>query len=161
MEPLMVGGFQLANLLLAFIVAAVFIFILYWLWTCPCRDENLGNKADNSRKYNTILTGTPVATLYAMEIEPGTVVLQSEDGEFFRILREYDTLGRTGYGSVAPEMPSCSADNQYVPSYTRAHYQTKPSAPSLPLEDHRLLGRDTFGELGTWRPINTINAAAR
>ncbi|KAK3768480.1 hypothetical protein RRG08_060842 [Elysia crispata] len=164
MDAVTVGGFQLANLLLAFIVSSTFIFVLYWLWTCPCKDHDKENELGNPRKYTTLLperVGTPVATLYAMEIEPGTVVLQSEDGEFFRILREYDKVERTGYGSVSREMANCSAANQYVPSYTRAHYQTKPSAPPSHLteEDQWRSRYDPYGYMETWRPLQTINGA--
>ncbi|RUS91870.1 hypothetical protein EGW08_000441, partial [Elysia chlorotica] len=130
------------------------------------RDEDKESGSDNTRRYTTLLpekkVGTPIATLYAMEIEPGTVVLQSEDGEFFRILREYDKVERTGYGSVCREMPSCSADNQYVPPYTRAHYQTKPSAPlsHLTEEDQWRSRYDPYGYMETWRPLNTVNGVA-
>ena len=78
-----------------------------------------------------------------------------------RILREYDKVERTGYGSVSREMANCSAANQYVPSYTRAHYQTKPSAPPSHLteEDQWRSRYDPYGYMETWRPLQTINGA--
>lgn len=169
MDEITVGGFQFFNLLLAFLVTSIFIFMLYWLWTCPCREQDKESGLERPRKYDTLLpgpTGTPVATLYAMEIEPGTVVLQSEDGEFFRILREYDKVERRSYGSVSSELASSSVDNQYVPSYTRAHYQTKPvSVPSAPPShlaevDQWCANCDPYGPMESWRPLQTINGMA-
>ncbi|GFS20774.1 hypothetical protein ElyMa_006907300 [Elysia marginata] len=172
---LAVGGFQLANLLLAFLVTSVFVFLLYWLWTWPCSEQGKGFGSDKPRKYDSLQlspgpapAGIPVATLYAMEIEPGTVVLQSEDGEFFRILREFDKVERPGgYGSMTREPTGSSMANQYVPSYTRAHYQTRPAlsnaTPSAPPASHlaevdQWRARcDAYGPMEPWRPLHTAN----
>ncbi|KAH3875489.1 hypothetical protein DPMN_038756 [Dreissena polymorpha] len=47
--------------------------------------------------------------VYAHEIEPGIVVLQSENGDYFKILKEYDMKQGNQYGSLsrsATEMTS-------------------------------------------------------
>ncbi|XP_059147515.1 uncharacterized protein LOC131935164 [Physella acuta] len=153
-----VAGFQFGHLILAFLISAIFLFILYWLWTCPCREE------EEPKSHRTILPAQAVKPLYALELEPGIVVLQSEDGEFFRILREYDSADRTGNGCKAPELPSCSSENRYIPSYTHAHYQTQPSGvpaytpyqaqPSAPLlSDHDPGHQGPFKDGAGWAPI--------
>ncbi|CAG5117039.1 unnamed protein product [Candidula unifasciata] len=145
-----IAGFQLGHLLLAFIIISTFCLVLYYLWTWPC-GKNAGVDGSQSRKSNTLLP--TLKPLYALELEPGIVVLQSEDGEFFRILREYDSADKTGNGSTSLEHPSSDANNRYLLSYTRAHYQTRPSAPHLD-PNNRL---DPFDDGATWQPINTIS----
>ena len=82
----------------------------------------------------------PLMPVYAHELEPGLVVLQNQDGSYFRILQEYDsTMQKARYarGSVV-DMNGASCSNvtplqrstiQYIPQYTRPHYQTRPTAP--------------------------------
>ncbi|KAH9502570.1 hypothetical protein Btru_069031 [Bulinus truncatus] len=151
-----VGAFDFDNLLLAFIISVSFMFVLYWLWTWPCSatEEVQRKPAVHCR---TVLPLQTLKPLIAFELEPGIVVLQSEDGEFFRILREYDTADRTGNGSKAPELPNCTPENRYIPSYTKGYYQTQPSAPMLHETEYNH-GSDPFGS-AVWTPIRTGNAA--
>ncbi|BFZ03833.1 hypothetical protein BsWGS_06871 [Bradybaena similaris] len=149
-----VAGFQLGHLLVAFVIITTFCLVLYFLWTWPCGNQN-SNTCSGGRRSSTSNTLLPTLTpLYALEIEPGIVVLQSEDGEFFRILREYDSADKTGHGSTSQEHPSCEADNRYLLSYTRGHYQTRATAPHLGADT----GFDPLHDGATWQPINTINA---
>ncbi|CAL1540309.1 unnamed protein product [Lymnaea stagnalis] len=108
-----------------------------------------------NQRLHRVLPAQTVKPLYALELEPGIVVLQSEDGEFFRILREYDCADRTGNGSKVPEHPNSTPDNRYIPSYTTAYYQTRPSAPVL----HDAPGVNTPATVGDpppWTPIRTM-----
>ncbi|KAI8797340.1 hypothetical protein BgiBS90_002517 [Biomphalaria glabrata] len=155
MEDFRIGTFSFGNLFLAFVISALFMVLLYWLWTWPCSGET-EQKLLPSR---TILSSQTVKPLYALEIEPGIVILQSEDGEFFRILREYDSADRTGSGSRAPELPTCTPENRYIPSYTRGYYQTQPTAPMLS-ETEAGHGHDPFGS-AMWTPIRTLSTSSR
>jgi len=140
-----VAGFQLSHLLLAFVLGASFIFLLYWLWNCPCKSKQ-ADGASNGEENKPILPKQSVKPIYALELEPGTVVLQSEDGEFFRILREYESADQRGHSLSAQEARPLGGSYQggvaggtqeqpILPSYTQACYQTMPSAPlpSTPL----------------------------
>lgn len=180
MSGYQVAGFQLSHLLLAFVLAASFIFLLYWLWTWPCKDKD-GSASDENKP---ILPKQTVKPIYALELEPGIVVLQSEDGEFFRILREYDSAEKRGKGLSKEEksadyqemMPLTRSqhgarhdedeDSQLIlPSYTQACYQTGPSAPPPPpvpsrstsLPRPRGRGANPFGDGHPWMPIHTVN----
>lgn len=103
--------------------------------------RNLRRSNEISRTEMSILTATIFVCLFVVS----------------RILREYDAADKTGNGSKHPEHPSCEPGNQYIPSFTRAHYQTRPSAPLYPdVETERRA--DCFGEVGRWKPINTLNS---
>lgn len=64
--------------------------------------------------------------VYAHEIEPGIVVLQSESGDYFKILKEYDMKAGNLYGSLSctkPEMTQPSnheAENDVRNSYLKS-----------------------------------------
>ncbi|XP_005092457.1 uncharacterized protein LOC101860237 [Aplysia californica] len=151
-----VAGFQLAHLLLAFVLSASFVFLLYWLWTWPCGESSQGATAT---RCDTVLPRQTVKPLYALELEPGIVVLQSEDGSFFRILREYESADKRGHGMAAHELPpgGAGANGQsghyYLPSYTKAHFQTQPTAPLLNVSEG---SSDPFGDGAPWAPIQTL-----
>jgi hypothetical protein len=158
LSEITVAGFQLSHLLVAFMIVATFFFVLYWLWNWPCGNESNGNDDEETCRSSGPRTSLPTLTpVYATEIEPGIVILQSEDGEFFRILREYDAADKTGHGSTSPELSSSESGNRYMLSYTRAHYQTRPSAPLYPSVDVGARS-DQFGGVSSWKPINTRNS---
>ena len=85
--------------------------------------------------------------VYAHELEPGIVVLQSEDGEYFRILKEYDSNKRNAYGSfTGPVIPSgqqglvqCNNPGSYLTHASTSHtvraqiHQNMATAPPLML----------------------------
>uniref|UniRef100_A0A0B6YX20 Uncharacterized protein n=1 Tax=Arion vulgaris TaxID=1028688 RepID=A0A0B6YX20_9EUPU len=150
-----IAGFQLSHLLVAFLIIATFTFVLYWLWTWPCGDQPVERRDEDRVPHETRNAMIPsLRPLYATEIEPGIVVLQSEDGEFFRILREYHTAEKTGNGTTSPELASSDQGNRYMLSYTKAHYQTRASAPLYPpLETGVRSDQCAGGE--RWKPINT------
>ncbi|XP_064596509.1 uncharacterized protein LOC135463117 [Liolophura sinensis] len=134
---------RLGNLLLMTAVIITGLFMLFILWKLCFADE--GETPGKQPR------GTPQA-VYAHEIEPGFVVLQSQDGQFFRILQEYSEAkwnrpsGRhgpvTGSENNAPLTRTDSSSTWrgvseaeatvYAPHYTSAHYQTQPSAPLPP-----------------------------
>ena len=91
--------------------------------------------------------------VYAHEIEPGIVVLQSEDGEYFKILKEYDSTKRNAYGSLtAPGIPSdqqglvqCNDPGSYLaPASTshtvraQVHPKMATAPPLMPLSEQRV-----------------------
>ncbi|XP_067653972.1 uncharacterized protein [Haliotis asinina] len=127
-----VGGFSLSHLIAAFIVTAVFAFVVYLLWDCSCKrkeDQERQRLSPGSQRIDT-------KTMYALELEPGIVLLQSQDGEFFRILHEYDAVKHArDYGTAPPGGVALQGQTiHYIPNYTRAHMQTQASAPQPPEE---------------------------
>lgn len=143
------------NLLVGILLATLSAVLFYYLWRwCNGADEK--KKANNSRR----LTMKPV---YAQEIEPGIVVLQSEDGEYFKILKEYD-MTQTGnrYGSLAITRPevqqpmhdghaSAETSSMLVPMRAQDSFHTR--APTAPSELLRLeLGNG--GQNGQPPPYN-------
>ena len=108
------------------LVLVCLLFYMFWRWCC----ENEPPKSSGSSEK---LFMKPV---YAHEIEPGIVVLQSENGDYFKILKEYDVSNR--YGSVSctrPEALQPSAVNlersvMSTSGYTPSAFNP-PSAPLL------------------------------
>ncbi|KAK3598013.1 hypothetical protein CHS0354_042368 [Potamilus streckersoni] len=129
---------RLSHVIIVIFVTSLVFLSIYILWKW-CFDENTSESS--KRKGELQMTA-----VYAHEIEPGIVVLQSEDGELFRILKEYDYLKNGPYGSFNTNQPrqmasnasvrSVSASSPYVPAYLTVHSQTQPSAPpaGLPLD---------------------------
>lgn len=147
-----IEGFSLPHLLVIFILIGLAIFIFYWLWTSPCGDEDrqpavafLDGRYERSAPQREAAAaagccnrgdkaGEGLCVLYATEIEPGTIVLQSPNGELFRVLRELDAVS-SGASPISGLPPGTSHPVYYIPSYTRPHLLTQPSAPpaySLP-----------------------------
>ncbi|CAC5394955.1 unnamed protein product [Mytilus coruscus] len=111
------------NMLVVFIGLVMIIVLLVYLWRCcKCDEDTPGTTITPARQQ------IPLVPCYAHEIEPGLVVLQSPDGEYFRILQEYDA-------TKLPKQPTASnglpQPLHFVPQFTRAHYQThaQPTAP--------------------------------
>lgn len=93
--------FKLSNLLFGILLFGFCMLALYAL--CKWCNEN-SNETQTSKKENERLVMKPV---YAHEIEPGIVILQNEEGDYFKILKEYDSKSDNLYGSVSctrPEM---------------------------------------------------------
>ncbi|KAL3886485.1 hypothetical protein ACJMK2_026470 [Sinanodonta woodiana] len=129
---------RLSHVIIGIIFTSLALLAIYVLWKWCC-DENT---SESSKRKGPI----QMTAVYAHEIEPGIVVLQSEDGELFRILKEYDSLKNGPYGSFNTDQPrrlgsnasgcSVSASSPYVPAYLKVQSQTQPSAPpaGLPLD---------------------------
>ena len=90
---------KLSNLLFGLLLIGLIFLGLYILWRW-CSDEDK-DKDSKSKKDKLNMQA-----VYAHEIEPGLVVLQSEDGEYFRILREYDSSKRNTYGALTEQETS-------------------------------------------------------
>lgn len=113
--------FNSQNMIIAFIGLIMLVVIIAYVWKCcKCDDETPSSETPPQRQQ------IPLVPCYAHEIEPGLVVLQSPDGEYFRILQEYDA---TQYPKPIRVIGGTSQPLQYIPQFTRAHYQTQPSAP--------------------------------
>lgn len=101
------------------------VLFLYLLIKLCLSDEE---EEDTKQKKETKLY--PVTPVFAHELTPGTIVLQSPDGEYFRILHEYNSHhngppeNHGGSTSVTG-----SGDPGHVRRIEHAHSQTRPSAP--------------------------------
>ena len=122
--------YKLSNLLFGLLLIGLIFLGLYILWKwCSEEDQDKKTKKD---KFN-------MQPVYAHEIEPGLIVLQSEDGEYFKILREYDTSKRNAYGSLTPQsqqslLQHSDSGTQLMTEthLTRAHvHASQASAPPL------------------------------
>lgn len=149
-----INGFSLPHLLIIGIILGFAIFIFYWLWTYPCSSEEPRSVvAPLHSGYERVVPlqevapsyccqrekqGQGVCVLYAMEIEPGTIVLQSQNGELFRVLQELDSVAISG-SPTAGLPPGSVVPVHYLPSCTRPHMQTRPSAPPV----YSQLGEDS------------------
>ncbi|KAK7476172.1 hypothetical protein BaRGS_00032596 [Batillaria attramentaria] len=157
------GGFDLGHLILIFIIVGCLVFAIYWFWIWPCDGDTehrarVTSRAGNEGRVISLgehenpggrgVSGEGVV-LYAMELEPGLVVLQDQDGELFRILQECDSVKHQG-STTSGLPPGTSFPVHYIPSYTRAHVQTRPSAPQLPLDDQRTVSCHVQED---WRPL--------
>ncbi|WAR02905.1 hypothetical protein MAR_009466 [Mya arenaria] len=66
--------------------------------------------------------------VYAHEIEPGIVVLQNENGDYFKILKEYDMKGGNQYGSLSctkPEMTQPNRETEMLSSLPQSSCQPR------------------------------------
>ncbi|KAL8603039.1 hypothetical protein ACOMHN_051916 [Nucella lapillus] len=173
-SSLTVGGFQMTHLMVIFIVMGCALFIIYWLWVYPCNGDANNSAAQQSSEEARVVnsrvssssssrSGRVVSLpeapsssggeiiLYAMEIEPGTVVLQSPYGDMFRVLREYDSVTQNGT-STSGLPPGTSFPVHYIPAYTRAHVQNpQASAPPYPGTENEHLAAPPYSE--NWRPL--------
>jgi hypothetical protein len=99
------------------------VLLVYLLFKLCISDDEDDVKQKETRYY-------PVTPVFAHELTPGTIVLQSPDGEYFRILHEYNSHhnsapeNRGGSTSVTE-----SGDSGHVRKIEHAHTQTRPSAP--------------------------------
>ena len=116
------------NMVIAFIGLIMFVLLIVYIWKCCKCDEEDKPSTDYALPLQQ-RQQIPIVPCYAHELEPGLVVLQSQDGEYFRILQEYDStkLPKPPMGATG----STSQPLQYIPQFTRAHFQThmQPSAP--------------------------------
>ena len=124
------------NLFFVLGLLIIVVIIVYFSWSCCFKDHD--DEATGASPGLQFSEGQsyPVTPVFARELESGLVVLQSQDGGFFRILQEYDsakqTKSNTSYGACAEIMATQTASTtQYVPHYTRAHYQNAPTAPPM------------------------------
>ena len=101
------------NMIVVFIGMIMVIVVIIYIWKCcKCDEDKPGAEVSPQQQQ------VPLVPCYAHELEPGLVVLQSPDGEYFRILQEYDATKH-------PRMPlpNSSQPLQYVPQFTRPHFQ--------------------------------------
>ncbi|XP_041355675.1 uncharacterized protein LOC121373238 [Gigantopelta aegis] len=123
-DVLSLGGFDALHLLGAVMVAGICAIIIYSLWDCCNQDESPTNSPRDER--------VVVNQLYATELEPGLVVLQSQDGAYFRILQECESA------EFRNERPGTSGNKQtflngdpvtYIPRNTRTEVRNVATAP--------------------------------
>ena len=69
---------------------ALILVMCFIIKLCFCGDEDDPPKQDLK-----IYSGTPI---FALELTPGTIVLQSANGEYFRILHEYSSSQNVNSG---------------------------------------------------------------
>ena len=116
------------NMIIAFIGLIMFVLLIVYVWKC-CKCDEEDRPSTGYPPPTQQRQQIPIVPCYAHELEPGLVVLQSQDGEYFRILQEYDStkLPKPPMGATG----STSQPLQYIPQFTRAHFQThmQPSAP--------------------------------
>ncbi|XP_076439155.1 uncharacterized protein LOC143278028 [Babylonia areolata] len=155
-----VGGFELSHLVVLFILLGLALFILYWLWEYPCTAQGPGLTSPACTSGRVI--SRPEAerpgemVLYATEIEPGTVVLQTPSGDLFRVLREYDAVTNSG-SPTSGLPPATSFPVHYIPAYTRAHVQNQASAPPYPGVEEGEAVTSPCSE--PWRPLSVHSAS--
>lgn len=119
----------LQNFFVALIGLGMFLVLITFLWQC-CECVS-----DDERLPHAPIQSFPVTPIFAHELEPGLVVLQSQDGEYFRILQECDAnslfKGRTNVNppGACAAAPIGESTIQYIPQYTRPCYQNQPTAP--------------------------------
>lgn len=88
---------RLSNLLFGLLWIGFGLLVLYAICKWCGEDEKDKKPKDTDR-----LMMKPV---YAHEIEPGIVILQNEEGDYFKILKEYDSNKDNMYGSVSCTKP--------------------------------------------------------
>lgn len=121
---------RMENFYVSMIGLAMVLILIVFIWHC------CGTNEDKHEVLPTKQVVPMKTAVFMHELEPGLVILQSQDGEFFRILQEYDSV-KHHYSSPCPG--ACGSSNQgqgqstlhYIPQYTRPHYQTHPSAPPV------------------------------
>ena len=134
--------YKLSNLLFGLLLIGLIFLGLYILWRW-CSDNEEKEAGKKNEKLN-------MQAVYAHEIEPGIVVLQSEDGEYFRILKEYDSAKRNGYGSLTGAtgqegLDQCNVPGSYLtPASTsqtvraQVHPKMATAPPLIPLREERV-----------------------
>ena len=134
--------YKLSNLLFGLLLIGLIFLGLYILWRW-CSDNEEKEAGKKNEKLN-------MQAVYAHEIEPGIVVLQSEDGEYFRILKEYDSAKRNGYGSLTGAtgqegLDQCNVPGSYLtPASTsqtvraQVHPKMATAPPLVPLSEERV-----------------------
>ncbi|KAK6184666.1 hypothetical protein SNE40_007095 [Patella caerulea] len=127
-DGLRLAGIRMDHLIFIFCGLGLILFIIYLMWNSQCSVDK-----SESEETKEIVKPSPI---FAYELEPGIVVMQSKDGEFFRILHEYDssTRGTKNYGSSSSSqyIQMDPSPVHYIPHYTRPVLQTQPSAPLSP-----------------------------
>ncbi|XP_070183640.1 uncharacterized protein [Littorina saxatilis] len=159
-----VSGFDLGHLIVIFILLGCAIFVIYWLWVYPCGMGDTQEEGVTSRQNGRCgrVISRPETTssspghgkgedviLYALELEPGTIILQSPNGDLFRILQECDSVANRG-SPTSGLPPGASVPVHYIPAYTRAHVQTYPSAPPYPGWD---AAQEVTSSREPWQPL--------
>lgn len=71
--------------------------------------------------------------VYAHEIEPGIVVLQSENGDYFKILKEYDMKTGNMYGSLSCTRPEMTQPDHMTDFVQQASFENENRMPSAPI----------------------------
>ncbi|XP_061170970.1 uncharacterized protein LOC133180472 [Saccostrea echinata] len=105
-----------------------FVLLFYILFKLCTSDEDEKSQQKQPNVY-------PLTPVFAHELTPGIIVLQSADGEYFRILHEYSSkhdVNRINQnGNV---MTSSSTGTSHSRVLENAQTQTRPSAP-VPVDD--------------------------
>ncbi|ESO89722.1 hypothetical protein LOTGIDRAFT_234125 [Lottia gigantea] len=138
-DTIRVGGFRLDGMIFIFCGLGLLLFVVYLLWNSQCSSKT----PDMDERQKEIIKPSH---LFAYELEPGVVVMQSKDGEFFRILHEYDpeTRGTKHYGASPQTVQMEGTPVHYIPHYTRPVLQTQATAPNADLMDLRQPFSDNY-----------------
>lgn len=147
--------FKLSNMLFGLLIIGFCLLGLYII----CRLCNENDKPSKPKE-NERLMMKPV---YAHEIEPGIVILQNEEGDYFKILKEYDSKTDNMYGSVSCTKPEVMQppsrmpvdEIHLMPSSTRMQPQSSVAASAPPriqepqgfseMNDRNSLAQKKFG----------------
>uniref|UniRef100_A0A194AM44 Uncharacterized protein n=1 Tax=Pinctada fucata TaxID=50426 RepID=A0A194AM44_PINFU len=132
---------RMENIFLSLSALFLCVVLVILVWKC-CSNDSLEDEV--LPQQNRV----PITPIYAHELEPGIIVLQSQDGTYFRILQEYDSVkhkpGNVCTSGDQSNSPGACAETvhpiqhsviQYIPQYTRPHYQTRPTAPPVVAEN--------------------------
>lgn len=112
--------FKLGNMLFGLLIIGLCLLGLYII--CKLCNENDKPPKPNE---NERLMMKPV---YAHEIEPGIVILQNEEGDYFKILKEYDSKTDNMYGSVSCTKPKLTQPPSRMPV---GEFDLMPSSTSM------------------------------
>ncbi|XP_062579592.1 uncharacterized protein LOC134241569 [Saccostrea cucullata] len=105
-----------------------FVLLFYVLFKLCTSDED-------EKSQQKPLSVYPLTPVFAHELTPGIIVLQSADGEYFRILHEYSSTNDVNQANQnKPMMTSSSTGISRSGVLENAQTQTRPSAPE-PVDD--------------------------
>lgn len=138
--------------LLMIVFGVITLILVLYLITkmCSCDDDN-----DQTSKGLQHFPGNPV---FAHELTPGTIVLQSANGEYFRILQEYSSTHHDSADCRTDQSSTFAYPNTSRSRIEQAHMQRTPTAPAL---DNDVV-RNTYDPVviqpppynSTWRVTN-------
>ena len=143
--------YKLSNVLFSIFIIVLCSLGLYILWRwCKHKEKEeftKKRKAGIEEPESETDTSDPEA-VYAHEIEPGIIVLQSEDGEYFKIVKECDSNKAKAYGSFQRPVTK-SERSGFVQCHDSGNYLTPPST-SIPMRAH------VFPKVATAPPLPSL-----
>ncbi|KAH3875488.1 hypothetical protein DPMN_038754 [Dreissena polymorpha] len=110
--------FTLASVLFGLSFLGLILLGIYFLYKM-CTDQSKSQNANQSVTSDRMF----MKPVYAHEIEPGIVVLQSENGDYFKILKEYDMKQGNQYGSLSHSAPETTSHNFNIEAFGANGFQ--------------------------------------